>query len=139
MYYLHRTSGRAPLIVADPDVETRRQVSALLEQDFRMIGTASLAETYHAVIAEPPRLIILELDQPDGDGVEFIRYLQSDPTLRPILIACLTRRAAIRDKLAAFKAGADDYLVKPLMPSSNLLGRMLLLKQSGLIGRQIRD
>lgn len=83
-------------------------------------------------------MLILDLDQPDGDAFELIRRMQAHPVYRQVLISCVTKRSTIKDKIAAFRAGADDYLVKPLVPSMNFCGRMLLLVRAGHVARAAR-
>ncbi len=127
---------RTPLstvVVADPDRFYQQRIAAALQPSFRCILVGSLREAYQAILHARPDMLILELNQPDGDGLALIRHLQTTPALREILIACLTQRSTMRDKLLAFRAGADDYLVKPL--SSTFYGQMLLLKRAGHMAR----
>ncbi|HEY7346921.1 MAG TPA: response regulator [Ktedonobacterales bacterium] len=121
------------VVVADPDMFYQQRIAISLQQGFRCILTGSLRETYWAILCERPALVILELNQPDGDGIALIQHLQADPALKGILIACVTQRATIRDKVRAFRAGADDYIVKPL--SSSFFGQMLLLRRAGHMAR----
>jgi DNA-binding response OmpR family regulator len=72
-----------------------------------------------------PDLIVTELDLPDADGVQLIRSVHDSPVTRRVLIVVVTRRTGFRDKIAAFQAGADDYLVKPVDP--DLLATHVLL------------
>src|SRR5262249_36616804 len=124
-------------VVADPDSLYQKQIAALLQRDFRCLVAPSLQEAYQAIQREHPSLMILELNQPDGDGLALIEYLQADPLLRQVLIACVTERAAVKDKVRAFRAGADDYIVKPLTPATNFTGRMLLLRRLGHLARSV--
>jgi DNA-binding response OmpR family regulator len=83
----------------------------------------------YAVHIQTPSLVVTELDLPDAWGVEMITLLHRAPQTRDILLMVVTRRSAIRDKIAAFQAGADDYLVKPVDPvvfalHIQLLGRL---------------
>jgi len=121
------------VVVADPDVLYQHRIVFLLQQGFRCITTNSLRETYLAILHERPALVILELNQPDGDGISLIRHLQAEPALRGILIACVTQRSTMRDKVLAFRAGADDYIVKPL--AATFFGQMLLLRRAGHMAR----
>lgn len=57
-----------------------------------------------------PTLVILDSDLPDGDGVEFCRWLQQQ---RHSLILMLSARNTESDIVTGLKAGADDYLTKP--------------------------
>ncbi len=56
-------------------------------------------------------LILLDLQLPDGSGVEFLRRLREQGVKTPVII--LTARDQISDRIDGLNAGADDYLVKP--------------------------
>ena len=57
-----------------------------------------------------PTLIILDSDLPDGDGIEFCRWLYR---IYHCLILMLSARTTEKDIVNGLKAGADDYLTKP--------------------------
>lgn len=66
----------------------------------------------HLAVTQPFDLIILDLMLPGMDGITLCRKLRQDARiLTPIIM--LTARDSVDDKLGGFKAGADDYLVKP--------------------------
>lgn len=125
-------------IIADPDPIYRQEIAHLLHPGFRCFVTGTLEETYRAIWQLKPALVSLELTFPDGDGLQLIRDLQTEPALKHVLIACVTRLSSPRDKIQAFRAGADDYFVKPLSPAMNFFGRMLLLRQMGQTARLAR-
>jgi DNA-binding response OmpR family regulator len=57
-------------------------------------------------------VIVLDLELPGFDGIEVCRQLRREQRVAtPILM--LTARDTVKDKLAGFEVGADDYLVKP--------------------------
>jgi two-component system OmpR family response regulator len=56
-----------------------------------------------------PNLVILDSELPDGDGIEFCRWLQQQQAL----ILMLSARRTESDIVAGLRAGADDYLTKP--------------------------
>lgn len=131
-------AGLPTVIVADPSADAQQELVALLQSSFRCVVTSTWRETAQAILREHPVLVVLELDLPDADGLKLIQRLQGHPDFRRILIACVTQRSSIKDKIAAFRAGADDYLVKPLVPSMHFEGRMLLLRWAGHIARAAR-
>jgi two-component system, OmpR family, response regulator len=57
-----------------------------------------------------PTLVILDSQLPDGDGIEFCRWLRQQQS---ILILMLSSRTAEADIVEGLRAGADDYLTKP--------------------------
>jgi DNA-binding response OmpR family regulator len=71
---------------------------------------------------------VLDLGLPDIDGVELCRGLRHDGVQTPILM--LTARDGLDDKLAGFRAGADDYLSKPFA-FEELLARLNVLIRRG--------
>jgi two-component system, OmpR family, response regulator len=56
-------------------------------------------------------LILLDLQLPDGLGLDFLRQRRAAGDATPVII--LTARDQISDRIAGLNAGADDYLVKP--------------------------
>lgn len=59
----------------------------------------------------PYDLVLLDLNLPDGSGIDFLRRLRAGGSATPVII--LTARDQISDRIAGLNAGADDYLVKP--------------------------
>ncbi|MCE9630119.1 MAG: response regulator transcription factor [Planctomycetia bacterium] len=56
-------------------------------------------------------LVVLDLMLPGADGLEVLRAARKQGVRTPVIV--LTARGLVPDKLEAFEAGADDYLVKP--------------------------
>ena len=56
-------------------------------------------------------LILLDLQLPDGSGIDFLKRLRRKPDETPVII--LTARDQISDRIEGLNSGADDYLVKP--------------------------
>lgn len=70
-----------------------------------------------------PQLIILDIMMPVMDGVETCRLLRENPSLKDCYIIFLTARSEEYSEIAAFDAGANDYLNKPIKPRA-LLSRI---------------
>jgi len=63
-----------------------------------------------------PSLIILDVMMPVMDGIETARQLKLVPALKNTLILFLTARGEEYTEVAAFDAGAHDYIIKPIKP-----------------------
>ena len=63
-----------------------------------------------------PALILLDIMMPNQDGVETCRQLRELPELSGTYIIFLTARSEEYSEVAAFDAGADDYIIKPIKP-----------------------
>ena len=79
-----------------------------------------------------PHLIILDVMMPIMDGVEACEKIRAIPELSETVITFLTAREEDYSQLAGFKAGADDYITKPIKP------KILLSKVKALL-RRIKD
>jgi two-component system KDP operon response regulator KdpE len=109
------------VLVVDDEPAIRRFLRVSLAAHGYVIFEADSGEAAMVVAASNrPDLIILDLGLPDLNGVEVTRRLR-EWTRIPIII--LSVRGQEADKIAAFDAGADDYVVKPF-GVGELLARM---------------
>lgn len=69
-----------------------------------------------AALAQPPELVLLDVDMPDMDGYEVCRALKAEPSLAAIPVLFLSALDRTEDKIAAFAAGGVDYVTKPFHP-----------------------
>ena len=63
--------------------------------------------------AEPPDLIILDLNLPRYDGLEILKVIRQNNLLKEIPVVILTSSDSPRDRIAASEFGADRYIRKP--------------------------
>jgi CheY-like chemotaxis protein len=60
-----------------------------------------------------PCLILLDINMPKMNGIEFLREAKSDPKLRRIPVVVFTTSKEDQDKLDSFDLGVAGYMVKP--------------------------
>lgn len=60
------------------------------------------------------RLILLDLNMPKMNGLEFLREVRNDPELRSLTVIVLTTSADERDKVEAYNLNVAGYIVKPV-------------------------
>jgi len=80
-----------------------------------------------------PDLILLDIMMPQQDGVETCRQIREAPELADAHITFLTARAEEYSEVAAFEAGADDYITKPIKP------RALMSRISALFRKETKS
>jgi two-component system, OmpR family, response regulator len=83
-------------------------------------GHAGATETYDAVV--------LDIGLPGQSGIDVLREWRAAGHALPVLI--LTAREAWSDKVAGFKAGADDYLIKPFRLEELVMRLRALVRRS---------
>ncbi|HEP8703086.1 TPA: response regulator transcription factor [Pseudomonas aeruginosa] len=101
---------RVLLIEDDPRMSAI--LSEVLSGNGMTVDISPDLRTARAALQEHPyRLVLLDLQLPDGDGRSLIQFAKGiDPQL-PILI--LTAKYTISDRVRGLDMGADDYLTKP--------------------------
>ena len=77
-----------------------------------------------------PTLIIMDIMMPNMDGIEACEILRSDESFNDTLIMFLTARGEDYSYVAAYEAGADDYVTKPVKPKILLSKVKALLRRS---------
>ena len=99
------------ILVIDDEVQILRALRKILtESHFRVQVAATGEEGLAMAAAQPPDVIILDLNLPDMDGTQVCAQLRQW-TLTPIIV--LSARDEQRQKVLALDKGADDYLTKP--------------------------
>lgn len=78
------------------------------------------------------QVLVLDLMLPRMDGITLCEKLRQQGTDTPVLM--LTARDTLEDKIAGFRAGTDDYLVKPFaMEELTMRVRALAVRRSGQV------
>lgn len=105
-------------------IDDDASMQALIDQIARRGGydfcyAGSGAEGLEMLRAERPDFLILDVMLPDINGFEICEIIRAEGRKVPVMF--LTAKGDIVDKSIGFKAGADDYLVKPFQPEELLL------------------
>lgn len=64
--------------------------------------------------ARRPCIILLDLNMPVMNGIEFLQHVKADGTLRRIPVVVLTTSEEQRDKVGSFDLGVAGYMAKPV-------------------------
>ena len=98
------------LLVEDEPVVQEYNKKILERRGYRIRQAFSLAEAKKVFAENPPRAIVLDIQLPDGNGLDFLRELRKTSNA-PVLL--LTAMGTHDDTVQGLKAGGDDYLPKP--------------------------
>lgn len=108
------------VLVVDDSATMRRMIIASLTT----IGGVSFEqavsglEAIERVTLSPVDLVMLDLNMPDVHGLEVLRFIRGQDTLRHIPVVVLTTRGDDGSRAAALRDGATLYLTKPFVPAS---------------------
>jgi DNA-binding NtrC family response regulator len=103
-------------LIVEDDASVREALEEAIRElggDPRSVGTVRQASD--ALTKFQPHLVIVDIALPDGDGLDILREArQTHPETDAIVI---TGSSAIDHAIEALRAGAADYLLKPLRPA----------------------
>jgi DNA-binding response OmpR family regulator len=100
------------ILVIEDEAQLARHISRALMRHGHVASSAlDGAEGLQTALADPPDLIVLDLNLPTLDGMTVLARLREANCLARVLI--LTARGEVEHRVKGLKAGADDYLAKP--------------------------
>jgi len=103
-------------LLVEDDADTRAAIRRALAPVLSINECDCVSAADRFLADERPDVIVLDIGLPDGSGHELFARLQDDPRTRDIPVLFLSASVEIRDKLAAFALGAEDYIEKPFNP-----------------------
>lgn len=114
-----RVSNKPILLIEDDVVDVMTVRRALKE--LQVPNTVTHVEHGEAALAyladaasERPCLILLDLNMPVMNGIEFLRAIKQDTALRSIPVVMLTTSEEPKDRTRSFDLGVAGYMAKPV-------------------------
>ena len=100
------------LLIVDDEAPTREALLRYLRRNFQVKGASDGAEAIEYIASENFDLVLTDLRMPRSDGMSVLEAVQGK-TPRPACIL-LTAYGSISDAVKAVKAGAFDFVAKPI-------------------------
>lgn len=113
---MDQPQDKLTILVVDDDPAALRLHGRFLEAaGYRVITAANGQEGMARVLAEGPLMVLTDRAMPEMDGLEFCRAIREHEAIPFAYVVILTANDCNdEDVAAAFEAGADDYLAKPI-------------------------
>jgi DNA-binding NtrC family response regulator len=134
---------KARILVVDDEASARSGLAKLLEQEGYEVDTAADGLLALELVAEKaPRLIVTDLKMPNMDGMELVAKVREQTPEIPTIVT--TAFNDLSSAVQAMRAGAEDYLTKPidfdvlLIAVERALQRRELVEEAENLRRQIR-
>jgi CheY-like chemotaxis protein len=107
------------LLVEDDEIDAMTVERALKEINVtNQLYIAGDGEAGLALLRDPgrdaPCLVLLDLNMPRMDGIEFLRVVKADEILKPIPVVVLTSSSEEQDRAESFGLGVAGYMLKPV-------------------------
>lgn len=133
------------ILVVEDDREMNRTVCTFLNHNgYEATGCLGADEAYDAMYETVFDLIISDIMMPGTDGFEFVKTVRSINSEIPVLF--MTARDDFTSKQRGYRAGIDDYMVKPIDLDELFLRIGALLRRAKIasskkleIGRFVMD
>ncbi|MFD0961131.1 ATP-binding protein [Paenibacillus chungangensis] len=131
-------ANKRPIVMIADDEPVNIQVltNQLALQGYEVRAVFRGGDVFSKLAEQEVDLLILDIMMPDLSGYEVCRRLRQTYSLMELPILMLTARNQLQDKLAAFEAGANDYLVKPC-DKQELLSRVQTLVRAKTLNQQL--
>jgi two-component system, OmpR family, alkaline phosphatase synthesis response regulator PhoP len=124
------SKGKYNLLVASKDQEFLAQVTHSLKKgDFRITPTTKGNEVLKLTAKENPDMLVLDVEMEGLDGIEVCWEIKSDPATQALPVVFISERAEDFTQIAAYEAGADDFIIKPAR------SRLLIAKLNAVLRR----
>lgn len=130
------------ILVVEDEVELAGAIAVGLRREGYAVDVAhSVSDAVDRLVVTPYDLITLDLNLPDGDGLDLARRIRTEGDLAPIegdqppRILMVTARDEVGERVAGLDEGADDYLVKPFaFTELSARVRSLMRREAGRSG-----
>jgi len=111
-----RRPERSRVLVLDDDPEAVRTLgAALTSPQVEVVGLGDPYRLVDALAEHRPDLLLLDVEMPGPSGFDLCRIVRSMPEWQALPVLFITAHTGVDFRVAAFQAGADDYLAKPVL------------------------
>ncbi len=127
---MSKTLQQAKILLVDDDPDILELLEYnLAKENYQLEKAFDGKEALEIAQTFKPALIIMDVMMPIMDGIETARKMKSMPEFKNTIILFLTARGEEFTEVAAFDAGAHDYIIKPIKPRALVSRINALLKR----------
>lgn len=110
-----RGKSAAKILIVDDEQDIIRLLSfALQAEGYQVITALNGLDALKYVQQERPDIVVLDVMMPGMDGIEVCAELRSKPETAGLPIIMLSALGQVADRVRGLRAGADDYVPKPV-------------------------
>jgi PAS domain S-box-containing protein len=110
----HSKTDLGDILIVDDEIPNLQLLSKILSREGYQVRPANNPQlAIDSALAQPPKLILLDVKMPEMDGFEVCRHLKQDERTRDIPILFVSALQDAQDKVHGFDAGGVDFVSKP--------------------------
>ncbi|MEM9022603.1 MAG: response regulator transcription factor [Bacteroidota bacterium] len=107
--------GDPKILILDPDKELLKRLRKVLaDQKYQVFTADHEAAALDIAFRELPHMVVTELVLQETDGINLCMELRDNPLMDRTVMVILSERSDNYSQIAAYNAGIDDYLLKPV-------------------------
>ncbi len=136
--------AKSRALVVDDEASARSGLAKLLQQEgFDVVTAADGGAALSLVEEAPPDIVITDLRMPGVDGIELVTRLAKTMPNLPVIV--VTAFGDVESAVKAMRAGADDYITKPIdfdvlsLSVERALSRSALTAEAESLRTQVRE
>lgn len=112
------------ILIIDSDEMDRALFEGLLHERYTVESAASVEEAFMDAALNTPDLILLDIDSPDGNHAESVKYIKQSPLTSDVEVLVMTANRSTTSIIQSFNHGASDYILKSDFTKQILVGKI---------------
>ena len=101
------------ILIVDDDRQLRRVLSETLRSwSYAPLEAENLTAARRIISEEEPRIVLLDVDLPDGSGLDFLKELKEKQP--EVIVIIITGNVDVKSTISAMRGGAHDFIAKPI-------------------------
>jgi len=112
--------SKRPILLVEDDLVDRMTVERALKE-IKVANKLVMVENGEEALdylrdptSEKPGIILLDLNMPRMNGIDFLKVAKQDPAIKRIPVIVLTTSRDERDRVESFNLGIAGYMLKPV-------------------------
>jgi two-component system alkaline phosphatase synthesis response regulator PhoP len=103
-------------VLSTNKIESQKLISLFNKEDYEAVFYADAKkQTLDSILNTSPDIVLIDLDLETTDGIEVCHFLRNEKKTSSFLLLFSDKKEEYIE-IEAFKAGADDYILKPINP-----------------------
>lgn len=110
------------IAVVEDTPDNRMLVEAILDELYDIVEFETGKQAVAELVEAEPDLVLLDISLPEMDGTEVLEWIREQESLADVPVIALTAHAMAGDREKYLDLGFDDYLTKPIIDETVLMG-----------------